>query len=97
MYIKINESNIKKEIQNCDNQIKNFDKDLQNINTLVTSIGNIWKKEDYDLFKRQMSNYLDSLTTLKNQINSYNSYLKGYLSSVDALHNHYVSKKINLS
>ena len=62
----------------CDNYIDDFDEKITAITNNTEDMRNAWVGEDANNYFEQMNSFISELQKLKEQIVSYNDYLKGY-------------------
>lgn len=80
----------------CDNYIDDFDKKITAITNNTNDMRNAWVGEDANNYFLQMESFVGELNKLKDQIISYNDYLKGYLQAVNELDSVFGSKNIDI-
>ena len=80
----------------CDNYIDDFDEKITAITNNIEDIRNAWVGEDANNYFEQMNFFISELQKLKEQIVSYNDYLKGYLQAVNELDSVFGSKSIDI-
>lgn len=96
MYVLINKDIIKKNTNYIGDEISNYNDGLNDIRNTIDDISNIWQGNDYNNFKSQMDEFIQSLQNIGESLENYKNYLEGYVNASDKLENYYNNEKISL-
>lgn len=80
----------------CENYVDEVEEQINKIKQNTDDFSVVWEGEDSKQYVSQLSSFVNELLKLKNQIISYNEYLKGYLNAVSTLDSVYGNKTIDI-
>ena len=96
MIININTHNIDYQLKSMQDYMLDYENKVNSLENIVSDIKNIWNGNDYNYFVQQMDSFFKELRQVKNSINTYTEFLRGYSDAVNELENYYSAKKINI-
>ncbi len=96
MNVLVNKSSILNEVKKCDGYVQEFEEATSKLQKTVSDIESIWKKEEYEQFRLKMNDFVKDLDQFKDQLDSYNRFVQGYVDTESLLEQEYATKKIEI-